>query len=199
MTNLIRGSHLRPTPGRTIPRCGFGPRPATLLRARSRTAFPRAALASDRRLSAHQARRLRGPRARRGRHVRARDGAVGACGERSEGRHHRRRDSWHDEPVPDLRQPGLCRGDQVHLERRQGLQPKRDVVGGPERGQRRLDRRVHGPRQRLAQPGTPTTRTTRRRTASASTPPPATATTTTSTTASPRSGRSPPPPMRSCS
>ncbi len=44
------------------------------------------------------------------------------------------------------------RGHQVHLERRQGLQPERDLVEGQGRGQGRVDRPLPGPRQRLAEP-----------------------------------------------
>ena len=50
------------------------------------------------------------------------------------------------------RERGLRRGDQVHEQRRQGLQPQRDREQGQGRGQGRVDRRVPGPRQRLAEP-----------------------------------------------
>ena len=69
-----------------------------------------------------------------------------------QGRDHRRRDARRDVLVPLQGELGLRGGDQVHLERRQGLQPERDVVQGQGRGQGRVDRHLLRPRQRLAEP-----------------------------------------------
>ena len=46
----------------------------------------------------------------------------------------------------------LRRGDQVHVQRGQGLQPERDVVQGQGGGRWRVDRHLLRPRQRLAEP-----------------------------------------------
>ena len=54
--------------------------------------------------------------------------------------------------LPRGRRPGVRRGDQVHLERRQGLQPERDLVEGQGGGRRGIGGHLHGPRQRLAEP-----------------------------------------------
>ena len=88
---------------------------------------------------------------RRPRHRRARRSAA-AADARRQGRDHRRGDPRRDGRLPRRRRRGLRRGDQVHPERRQGLQPERDVVEGQGRRGRRIDRHLHGPRQRLAQP-----------------------------------------------
>ena len=69
----------------------------------------------------------------------------------------RSRSSWARPTGPHRELPlergrGLRRGDQVHVQRRPGLQPQRHRVEGQGRGRRRLDHRVPGPRQRLAEP-----------------------------------------------
>ena len=71
---------------------------------------------------------------------------------RPEGRDHRRGDPRRDGRLPGRCRRRLRRGAQVHLERHQGLQPERDLGQGQGRGRRRVDRHLHGPRQRLAEP-----------------------------------------------
>ena len=95
-------------------------------------------LAQDPRRHAH--RRVRPARAGR---------ADGGRGERRQGRDHRRRGHA---AVPRRCQRAVRRGDPAHVERDPGLQPERDVVGGPVGDDRRERRDLPRPRQRLAEP-----------------------------------------------
>ena len=71
---------------------------------------------------------------------------------RSEGGHRRRGHAWLDRQLSRGRGPGVRRGQEVHPQRRQGLQPERDVVEGQGRGGRGVRAHLSRPWQRLAQP-----------------------------------------------
>ena len=98
-----------------------------------------------------QTRRRPRPRhARRPRRVRA--GRERGRSRRSQGGDRRRSHARSDRRVSHRRRPGLRRGHQVHLERRQGLQPERDLGEGAGGRQGRVDPHLLRPRERLAQP-----------------------------------------------
>ena len=71
---------------------------------------------------------------------------------RCQGRDHRRGDTRRDVGLPLQGRSGLCRGEEVHAQRLQGLQPERDLVEGQERHGQRLGGHLPRPRQWLAQP-----------------------------------------------
>ena len=72
--------------------------------------------------------------------------------EPGQGRDRRRRHARRHGVVPGAGGRGLRRGEQAHVQRRQGVQPERDVVEGQGRGGRRVGAHLLRPRQRLAQP-----------------------------------------------
>ena len=62
------------------------------------------------------------------------------------------RDPQRDRELSRRCRPRLHRGEQVHVQRGQGLQPERDLGQGQGGGRRRIGGHLHGPRQRLAEP-----------------------------------------------
>ncbi len=71
---------------------------------------------------------------------------------RPEGRPDRRCHRVDDVLLPGIHGHGLRNRDAVLLERGEGVQPERDVVGREGRDAGREHRRLHGPRERLSQP-----------------------------------------------